>query len=147
MNRRLGTVAVFLLLAVCGGCGSGSPGPRAAVHGEVTLDGKPLKAGVVFFHCGEGDQLVVAQAFVENGKYEIDAEKGPVVGLARVQFQPKPIPEAEFEAALEAASRKRRKPKLVVVEVPEHYRTESTLTAEVTESGDNRFDFELTSRR
>ncbi len=146
MNRRLGTVAVFLLSVVCGGCGSGSPGPRAAVHGAVTLDGKPLKAGVVQFHCCEGDQLMVAQAFVENGKYEIDAEKGPVAGLARVQFHPKPLSEEEFEAAL-GASHGRRKPKLVVAEIPERYGAESTLTAEVAESGDNQFDFELTSRR
>jgi hypothetical protein len=133
-------------LLVGGGCGSSDSLERAAVHGEVRLDGRPLGAAVIAFHCGEGENKVIAFGIVENGKYEIDEEKGPLVGQARVEFQPKPIAEEDIDAAMDEAARRRTRPKLVVMEIPPQYGEQSTFTATVTKDGENKFDFDLKSR-
>jgi hypothetical protein len=148
MNIRIGAALGVFLLSGCVGCGtSGSTAPGVAVHGDVTFDGKPLEAAVIAFHCGQGEDEVIAFGVVEHGKYEIPADKGPLVGTARVEFQPRPLPEGAIDAAMDEAARRRSVPKLVVMEIPPRYGPGSTLTAEVKADGENKFDFELTSRR
>lgn len=145
--RHLTVALILAALLACGGCGGAdSAGVRVAVQGEVKLDGRPLAAAVIAFHCGEGDKKMVAMGIVENGKYQLDAAKGPWVGRARVQFQPKPIAEKDFDAAIEQAARWRQPPKLVVMDMPPQYGEKSTLTVDITQSGENKFDFDLTSR-
>lgn len=140
------SLALLTLLA-CTGCGSSSEGVRVTVQGNVTLDGKRLEAAAIVFHCGQGESKVTAFGFVENGSYQLEAEEGPLVGKARVEFQPKPIDQDEFEEELDKTTgRRRSRPKLTVVDIPPQYGPESTLTADVTEGGENKFDFELKSR-
>lgn len=138
---------VLSLMLACAGCGSSaSVGERAGVQGDVTLDGKPLGAAVISFHGGEGKGKVVAVGLVENGKYAIDAKRGPLVGQARVEVRAKPITEAQFDVAVTEAARRGTRPKLVVMEIPAKYGAKSTLTADVTATGENKFDFNLKSR-
>lgn len=148
--RRYPAIAAALVLSIalaCGGCGrSSSAGARAGVHGEVRLDGKPVEAAVIAFHCSEGEKKVIALGIVEKGKYQLDKDKGPLVGRAQVRFEPKPVAEAEFDAAIEKAARTRRSPKLVVMPLPPQYGENSKLTVDVTEDGENKFDFDLKSR-
>jgi len=142
------SLLALLALLPCTGCGSSSEGVRAAVQGKVTLDGKPLEAAAIVFHCGQGEGKITAFGLVENGSFEIAAEEGPLVGKARVEFQPKPIDQATFEEELDkTTSRRRSRPKLTVVDIPLQYGPESTLTAHVTEDGENTFDFALETRR
>ncbi|HID22761.1 MAG TPA: hypothetical protein EYP14_10220 [Planctomycetaceae bacterium] len=116
------------------------------MHGHVRLDGKPLESAAIVFHSGEEEKEVISFAFVENGTYEIAAKDGPLVGKARVEFQPKPVDQEQFEEALEMATRTRRPVKLTEVVIPPQYVGQnSLLTVEVTEDGDNEFDFELTT--
>jgi len=150
-HQGVGTVSATLLLSVtvmvAGGCGaSGDPGPRAGVHGQVTLDGQPLRAGAITFYGGAAEQAVTAVGFIENGTYRIEPNEGPLVGTARVRFSPQPVDQEAFEVALEQAGRRGRRPRLTVVDIPPHYGSRSQLTAEVTLEGDNRFDFHLRSR-
>lgn len=135
------------LLLLCGGCGPSDPrGERVAVGGEVTLDGKPLEAGIIEFRDADAAGEVTAFAFVSGGTYEIPASDGPYVGEAKVTIRGKPIEQAQLEIELEEAARARRRPRLEVVPVPPQYADASPLTADVTEKGENRFDFQLTSR-
>lgn len=138
-------ITVVAMLA-CSGCGSDADDQRVAVHGTVTLDGKPLEAAAIVFRSGQGEDQVTAFGFVESGNYEIAAEEGPRVGRARVEFQRKPIEPAEFEAGLDEAASRRKRPKLDVVPIPPKYGPKSTFTAEVTLDGENCFDFDLESR-
>ncbi len=149
LPRLFGLCAAVLVLATVVGCGGAnvSRGPRVAVHGAVTLDGKPLPAAVIAFHCGQGEQEVAVTGTVEDGQYAIDEDAGPWAGKARVAFHPMTIPEEQFDAAMEEAARRRRPPQLNVVEIPPHYGSQPAWTVELTADGDNRFDFDLTSRR
>jgi len=148
-RRYPGIVAALVLVTAlaCGGCGrSSSAGARAGVHGEVRLDGKPVEAAVIAFHCSEGAKKVIALGIVENGKYQLDKDKGPLVGRSQVRFEPKPVAEAEFDAAIEKAARTGRSLKLIVMPIPSQYGEHSKLTVDVTEDGENKFDFDLKSR-
>jgi hypothetical protein len=138
-----GVAAVLLA-----GCGKADPrGPRVPVHGEVRLDGQPLLAGVILFHCNEGEDKLTAVGYIENGGYAIAKQDGPLVGTARVEFQAKPVPRDQFEAALDEAARTRRRPQLDIVAIPPQYGQASQLTAEVTRDGNQPFDFDLRSDR
>ncbi|MCL4206152.1 MAG: hypothetical protein KJ000_27015 [Pirellulaceae bacterium] len=144
-----GFAAVVLLIAVlAAGCGSSDPrGPRMAVRGEVRLDGQPLSAGVILFHCGDGDDRLSAVGYIEDGVFEIAAKDGPFAGTAAIEFQAKPIPQDQLEVELERAAKARKPPQLAVVPIPPQYGPQSELTVEVTRSGQNRFDFNLRSKR
>lgn len=146
----LAAAAVLSAVFTCAGCGGSvdARGKRVAVHGDVKLDGNPLESAAIVFHCGEGENEVTAFAFVEDGAYEIAAKEGPLVGKARVEFQPKPVDQQQYEDALEVAARTRRPVKVTEVVIPPQYVGQNTiLSADVTEDGDNKFDFQLTSRR
>ena len=107
------------------------------VEGNVTLDGKPLEAGAIIFQCDAGEEQVTAVGYIENGVYSIEKELGPVVGKARIEFQPKPLAPEAMEAGM------KRGRSMHVVEIPAKYGKDSTLTANVEKSGENRFDYDL----
>jgi hypothetical protein len=97
----LGTLAVALTLA--GGCSSGPPPPRrGALHGKVTLDGKPVAKANIRFIALEASGINVLTA-VKDGVYEVPADQGPVKGKYRVEFSvPKPgrrIPNPDIPGA------------------------------------------------
>ena len=128
------------------------PVQRVAVSGQVTLDGKPLRDAAIVFHQEDSSaesQNVTAHGFVENGIYKIDAEHGPAVGSARVEFRPKPLSREELEAAMDASmvNRRRRSLPSTVVAIPEKYGGESQLRVQLSADSENRHDFKLDSRR
>jgi hypothetical protein len=116
-------VSLGLFLAL----GCGKPGPQLVpVSGTVTLDGQPLTEGFLYFKTVETGAL--ERFDIHQGEFKGDA----LAGTRRVEI---------------CANR----PKTVVidgkpVEVPDNiidpsFNTESTLTAEVTAEGPNRFSF------
>jgi hypothetical protein len=149
LSRLLGLCSPVLVVAIVAGCDGANTarGPRVAVQGAVTLDGKPLQAAVIAFHCGQGEQEAAVTGIVQNGRYAIDADTGPWAGQVRVAFHPMSISEEQFDAAMEEAARQRRPPQLTVIEIPPHYGSQPAWTVQLTADGDNRFDFDLTSRR
>jgi hypothetical protein len=65
--------------------------PRAAVKGEVKLNGEPLRWGMIAFYPDRGGNAVeagklpIAFAMVSRGKFDIPAWRGAPLGQCRVQ--------------------------------------------------------------
>jgi hypothetical protein len=77
-------LVVMLLLAF--GCGRGATN-CGSISGEVTLDGKPIEKGSILFMPSDGVKGTIAGGPILNGRYHIDAVKGPAVGLNRVEIR------------------------------------------------------------
>ncbi|MEM8734839.1 MAG: hypothetical protein AAGG44_11480 [Planctomycetota bacterium] len=139
------SAACLLCLA---GCGSAGSFERAAVSGSVSLDGKPLKDGVVRFVPKDGTPGPKLSVPVKDGRFAADRQDGPSVGSHRVEIESLDTGgyELDDEDAIDQlkAERKRR---IAVDKVPEQYNTRSVLTAEVASGDLNELNFELTSRR
>ncbi len=58
---------------------------RAAVSGQVTLDGHPVSSGSITFH-PEDSNLPVVTARIRRGKFSAKSAEGPVLGTSRVTF-------------------------------------------------------------
>jgi hypothetical protein len=133
--RLLNTLAIGLLCLVAAGCGqaSGQPEPqRFPVHGAVTLDGKPLASGLIYFKTIQTG--AVDSAEIKDGKFEGKAQAGD----RRVEI-------CSYETVQPAAD----DPMGTVIQrntLPPRYHLESSLTAKVTQEGPNEFNFELSSR-
>lgn len=133
-TRDVVVFGLFLGLACAGGCSSEAG--KAAVSGEVTLDGKPLKEGVIRFVPADGQSPTADAAIVDGGfqatvpvgqkRVEISAPK--VVGKRKMYDTPQ-SPWVDQVAEL----------------IPAHYNVKSTLTAEV-KKGANQLGFDLTSK-
>jgi hypothetical protein len=116
-----------LLMFGCGPELSGRP-----VSGVVTFQGKPLENGSIQFYPAEG-QPTFSGGNIENGQYRLPAEFGLAPGKYTVRIN---SPEGNAAAdSLEMVDVKER--------IPAKYNTESTLSADVKESGENRFDFQI----
>ena len=80
--------------------------PRAAAKGQVTVDGRPLRWGMIAFEPATPRQPR-AWAMVSNGQFNLSAARGPVVGKNRIlvydmgAVEPRPTREsvAEYELA------------------------------------------------
>jgi hypothetical protein len=133
MAQRVPSVAflvVLLVLSASIGCGKSEPQP-VPVSGTVSLDGHPLTEGFLYFKTIETG--AVERFDIAAGEFQGKA----LAGTRRVEIYS-------------------NRPKTVIidgapVEVPDNvvhpsYNTESTLTAEVTPEGPNRFTFEVKTK-
>ena len=77
---------ICVVLATCLGCGNKGP-RRAAVTGQVTLDGRPIDEGVIQFLPVEGTVGPETGGVIENGRYDIPQDRGVVVGKCRVELR------------------------------------------------------------
>ena len=144
-NRFL--MLALLLLPVLSGCG-GTDGPeRVPVSGEVTLDGRPLAAGLIRFIPSGDNQGPAAVAIVKDGAYELPKSDGPVLGLQRVEIEATDyLGFAIDDEAAYVANVEQRSGRLPKNPVPEAYNRHSTLTAEIEPDGPREFDFTLSSQ-
>jgi hypothetical protein len=107
------------------------------LSGEVLFQGAPLKTGVIEFVSADGSQR--SGAAIEAGAYSIPAPKGLLPGkyIVRIscaqETEPAPAGPPGPESMAQPA------PNLI----PPQYNVDSTLAAEVAESGDNQFNFDL----
>jgi hypothetical protein len=123
-----------LVLLFVVGCGGGGPVP---VAGQVTLDGQPVTGHIVFVpNSNDGPKRGGA---IENGRYDIPKEKGPVPGAYRVEIYSQRKtgrvikgPDAE-QSGVETTEA-----------IPEKYNRATTLSATLT-AGPNQIDFALTT--
>jgi len=123
-------LSALLLLAVAGGCGPGGP-KTYPVSGTVTFDGEVVADGYIVF-TGKSSTVPPATATIADGKYSLLA----TADTHRVEIQA-----SRFIGPENPIMGLRAKAQYV----PERYNIESTLSAEVTPTGENRFPFELTS--
>lgn len=128
-------VLALLSLIICtalSGCSKGRPEPkRVPVTGTVTLDGKPMAEGTIYFKTiGLGS---VDRMDIKEGKFEGMAE----VGQRRVEIN-------QIKSGPPIRTPLGDLPN-VTNKIPSKYNTQSTLTATVTDEGPNEFKFEATS--
>jgi hypothetical protein len=84
-SRRAATwSAAFALIIALAGCGGDKN--RAAVEGNVTLDGVAVAEGRITFYPAEGNSGPTAGAVILNGRYSIPASAGVWVGKNRVEI-------------------------------------------------------------
>jgi hypothetical protein len=131
------TLIVSALAVALVGCVQKPTGPqRAAVHGKVTLDGKPITAGqisLVPITPGAGPAWGTV---VKDGQYASTAT-GPVVGKSKVEIRAS----GNRAATSESGDWKSNYVELI----PARYNAQSTLEVDVR-PGDNTFDFQLKSQ-
>lgn len=113
---------------------------RFALTGIVTLDGEQVDGGTISF-IPQSPEGKVAGGPIVAGVYNVPAEQGANVGAHRVEIHwlrstGKQIPDSDMGGTVDE----------VREVIPSQYSTfNSQLTADVT-SGENKFDFELTSK-
>jgi hypothetical protein len=139
MLRRTPLLGLLTLLAaVPAGCAD-RYGGRQAVRGEVTLQGQPLKEGVIAFVPLDG-QGTQSGAPVVNGAYAVPRASGLKPGKYLVQLTAGDgkTPHDE-EAAAPGGSAN-----IVSFDlIPEEWNVRSTQKVEVRKDGDNKFDFHV----
>ena len=122
------THLVVLLLAFVCGCGS----QTMPVSGVVTLDEKPLAGVRVIFTPAEGGRRNSVGTTDETGAYSLNytiRDSGSLVGQYKVSISKSVMTDkGEIET------------------LPAKYNRKSAFKAEVTASGDNKFDFNLESK-
>jgi hypothetical protein len=124
-------LAATLCLAL-GGCGHS----RVAVHGTVTINGEPMDLGMITFVPEDANQTNVAGK-VSDGKYSLDATRGPFPGKYHVQIfwakkTGRQVPNGEGGMQDETAEG-----------LPARFNTDTELTATIS-SWSNSLDFNLT---
>ena len=129
MRHGLGILLLLLL-----GCGPREVVP-VPVHGTVTLDGKPLREGQISFATpGQVPEIVP----IEDGRFAGEVKPGEKrVEIAA--YRPVRIP-PEIPASMRSLMEGGKENYL-----PKRYHSDSTLTETVRETGDNDFQFTLTS--
>ncbi len=139
--------AGLLLLIGCGG--ESLDYPRESLSGFVTIDGKPLEKGVIYF---EPQEKLPTQAggLIENGRFMVPKESGAVPGLYSVAIfaemkveLPAGLDPASAEGGLAASRAASKLPP--EQRIPVRYNSQTTLTAEVQKGKPNEFAFELNS--
>jgi hypothetical protein len=132
--------ALLVLLLVQTGCGGGDNLPREAVSGGVTVEGTPLKSGLITFIPNDENTPTQGGGVVLDGRYSIPRNQGLVPGKYRVVItSPDDKP-----PILDKTNNAPGLPPIPGKEViPSQYNTESLLTAEVTAGAKNVFEFNL----
>jgi hypothetical protein len=133
--HRISTIAFSLCLAALVGCGGVDDAPpTVAVTGEVTFDGSPLPSGEIIFRPADGNGRADAAA-IKDGKYSLECTIGDkAVTITALREVPGVVAQ-ELETGEVGGE--------VEQYIPETYNDRTTLTADVTESGDNTFNFPL----
>ena len=129
-----------LPLLVLAGCGPGRIEDRGEVRGTVRLDGELLAEGSILFQPTGGNSGPVAGGTIQDGTFYIRAEKGPPIGMNRIEINavkktgrniPAPPPgSGMIEELVEA--------------VPKEYNQQSTLQWDIKQ-GENVIDLDLDS--
>ena len=113
------------------------------VSGNITLDGKPVEEGAITFVPIEGTQSPSAGSDILDGGYDVPREKGPKVGVYRVEIR------AQRKTGKKIAAGSPAPPGTMVDEtveaIPPAYNRESKLRAEL-KAGSNPLDFDLHSK-
>jgi hypothetical protein len=144
--RQLALAAA--LLPMSAGCQDDTLPERFDVRGTVSLDGKPLQAGRILFLPTSATQGPAASARIEDGRYEIAKDAGPVAGNYRVEIEGEvdlgfPLDDDVAFTQRAEAGQKTLPPN----PVPAIYNRQSTLTAVISpDESKNQFDFALLSK-
>ncbi|QDU89683.1 hypothetical protein Pla175_30780 [Pirellulimonas nuda] len=121
------------------GCGGPKDG-RLKITGEVTFDGEPLKDGYLTLQpLGDGPS---AGARIQDGRFTIDAERGPKPGEYRVSIEA--MRETGKMISIDSAFPEEKQPQTVQY-LPKRYNERSELTQELSPES-KHFVWNLTSK-
>ena len=127
-------LTLVCVLSICAvGCGPASSVKMRAVKGQVKLDGKPMPNGEIQF---EIPGKVPATIPIKDGAYSGNAPEGK----ARVEIRAYK-PAAPVKMGNEIVNQGSMENYL-----PARYNSSSTFTADISASGPNEFNFEVTSK-
>ncbi len=125
------------LLLGLAGCTGGQP-KLCPVSGTVNFKGKPLDRGAITFLSDDPTMGAGGGAMIEEGHYDIPAKQGLPPGRYKViitSVDPKnQTPDPDALPGYLPVPKDRIKPK---------YNSQTTLKAEITTEGPNKFDFEV----
>lgn len=127
--------AMSAVLFVCGGCGDVEPVGNS-VSGTVTFQGKPLDQGSIEF-APAASQDTMTGAPITNGQYSVSAENGLKPGPYQVRITSSTGGQASTDAMPGEVTEVPKQ------RIPSQFNSQTTLKADVTESGENRFDFDI----
>ncbi|MFI4875435.1 MAG: hypothetical protein ACIALR_08865 [Blastopirellula sp. JB062] len=141
-TRQILWQAVVVLIAIsAAGCGKQDGLNRGAVQGVITVDGVAVETGAITFVPTGATKGPTTGGKIADGKYEIEAEDGPVLGEHLVQIIGM---RGSGKFMTEKLEGQVVKTELIEDMVPAKYRGQSELQRTV-EPGRNQFDFELSS--
>lgn len=141
--RGVCTFVALLIAASLAGCGSRSD--RLAVDGKVTLDGSPLEQGAVRFSSIGGVKAFATGAMIKDGEYHIPQAKGLPPGTYHVEIS---SPDLKAQPVVaRAAPGEPAGPPTAPERIPAEYNANSKKTVELAAGKENRFDFDIVSRR
>lgn len=126
----------FLAVAVSlAGCG-GEEETGNVITGNVTFQGQPLDQGSIEFSPAAG-QSTMSGAPITNGTYTIPASAGLAAGKYTVRIT------SVEGGAVASDEPPGETPPPVKQRIPAEYNSKSTLSAEVKDGGENKFDFDI----
>ena len=137
-NDRLPTWWCVWLVLLWVGCGE--PSDRKSLEGTVTLDGVPLAEGHVKFVPQRGTKGPIAGGKIIAGNFSISPEGGTFTGTFRVEITAtrktgKQVKDHRTGEMIDGIQQF----------LPPQYNRQSKLTATVTESGPNQYEFNMVS--
>jgi len=136
-NNRLAGAALAVLMAGLCGCSDA----RLPVQGKVTLDGRPLREGMISFMPPQGKAGSSASGAISAGTYSIPAGGGLLPGVYRVEIRWARKTGRKIEAGVPTADGTVEE---VVEGIPARYNSDSILQREVSPEATS-LDFDLTS--
>ena len=142
INLALAKRPRFLLAVVCVVVGCGSDTGQVSIRGAVSYDGHPIDAGTIVFTPMEVTKGPSTGGRIKDGRYDVPADKGPVVGghyrveITALRKTGKTMANTSAEGPLTV--------ELSEQFVPDRYNTHSTLRVVVT-AGANTANFSLNS--
>jgi hypothetical protein len=140
VHYRAGRALLFIVgVLVCAGCG-GNKLNRQAVSGTVSYKGKPIIRGSITFAPAEGRGPTFVSAPIEDGKFSIAKDAGPVPGTYQVRFEA--YDKILYGPAIPGDPAPPPK-KLNQEPLPAKYGADSKETVEVKDGDSNVFDFPL----
>lgn len=141
LTASLGLLTVISTM----GCGYSGP-PRVPVRGAIQFKNEMLKSGRISFTPIDGSKGPTAVAVVTEGFYDFNATNGPVVGKHKIQIEAMIDPGFAMDDEAAYANQIREKggaPILPQQPIPAEYNQRSTLTVEVSPTGEKKLDFSL----
>ena len=138
-GQFLGSFVALSILA--SGCGKVDAN-RAAITGEVALDGQILQQGSIVFTPTDGTKGTTAGGTIANGRYQLTSNAGPSVGWNRVEIRALRKTGKQIPAPFPARNKMTEEQ---VEAIPSQFNTESKLKVEV-QRGENTADFKVTSK-
>jgi hypothetical protein len=122
-------LAAFIACSAALGCSGSREEPTYDVSGTVTIDGAPLADGFINFESEPPDGKPVGSAQITKGNYATKAR----AGKKKVTITSNKSTGEKDSGGFD----------ITVNWLPARYNANSTLTAEVTAEGPNKFDFAL----